>query len=157
MISAVSLCNVQALPSEAIRALPTDFLVKRRRSCVYFLCIGEDILYVGETENFRARMKSHVSDKSFDSVYIVWCSSREERKRLEKRFIAEFKPPLNGKLGRPQKPEHEKRINPVRQVGRWDDASWEFIQRAAAHGGENVTEFAKRVMMREAKSILGEK
>lgn len=55
-------------------------------------------------------------------------------------------------IGRP--PKRIKEINPVRQVGRWTDADWLIVRKAAEHQGQNVAEFAKETLLRRAKRIL---
>ena len=51
--------------------------------------------------------------------------------------------------GRP--PKLVKQINPVRQVGRWDDASWQKVRDAAAKRGLSVAAWARQLLLRAAK------
>jgi hypothetical protein len=59
------------------------------------------------------------------------------------------------KIGRPRKSASERYLNPVRQVGRWDDESWGLVKKAAEHMGISVAEFARKAILREAKKVMG--
>lgn len=51
-------------------------------------------------------------------------------------------------MGRP--PKKVKEINPVRQIGRWPDADWDIIRRAAKKAKLTVAEWARRILLRAA-------
>ncbi len=51
------------------------------------------------------------------------------------------------RIGRPPKKQSEKYANPVRQVGRWDDESWDKVRRAAEIDGVSVAEFVRNHLM----------
>lgn len=52
-------------------------------------------------------------------------------------------------VGRP--PKAEKQINPVRQVGRWDDESWQEVRDAAEVEGKSVAAWARVILLRAAR------
>lgn len=57
---------------------------------------------------------------------------------------------------RPGRPRKEvKEVNPTRQVGRWDDASWGLVKQAAEKAGKSVAEWAREKLLRAAKRELG--
>jgi hypothetical protein len=65
------------------------------KSGIYFLFNKKQLVYIGKTTNYPARVKTH-RDKDFDSMRFIEC----DEARLdycERRLIYYFKPPLNVK------------------------------------------------------------
>lgn len=63
---------------------------------VYFLCLGDHVVYVGQTVCLPARLNEHRAGKMFDAVYYVRCRA-EELNKQEARYIRELDPVLNVK------------------------------------------------------------
>lgn len=65
-------------------------------SGVYFLCKGNDIVYVGESTCLIARISAHLHEKikDFDSVYFLSIAPHARRK-VEKAFIQHYNPKYN--------------------------------------------------------------
>ena len=51
--------------------------------------------YVGYTSGLYLRLKKHLSNKSFDTVYVLWFNSLEEALENKKKMIKTFQPKLN--------------------------------------------------------------
>lgn len=67
--------------------------------CVYFLCLGRNVQYVGQSVNLLSRVGQHAADaKEFDRVFFIPVS-RPSLSRVEAAFIRLLHPPLNGTLG----------------------------------------------------------
>jgi excisionase family DNA binding protein len=62
-------------------------------SCIYFLINQGEIVYVGQTVKSFRRISDHV-DKEFDAFHII-PTSQDDLNRLEKLYIARFKPKYN--------------------------------------------------------------
>jgi len=61
---------------------------------VYFLVYKGIIVYVGMDSHYPSRIKQHISNKAFDSVYAIECAP-EEVKDVESHYISKFKPFYN--------------------------------------------------------------
>ena len=68
-------------------------LVQREDPVVYFLVLGTQVVYVGQTVNLASRLLGH-ADKVYDSVFYIRCRM-EERLAREAEYISFFNPPLN--------------------------------------------------------------
>jgi len=76
------------------------------RSGVYALCLGEEVIYVGQSKNVVARIAYHGKHGrvkihngklvllEFDRAWVKWCPERELNK-VEYRMIRELSPKLN--------------------------------------------------------------
>jgi excinuclease UvrABC nuclease subunit len=63
-------------------------------SYVYFLLDGDEIVYVGNSKHLHSRVKTHLTNKSFDAVkYIV--TDPFFGAKIERLLIAYFKPKYN--------------------------------------------------------------
>lgn len=62
---------------------------------VYFLCDGDEIVYVGQTSILTNRIKTHKPDKEFTDVYYITVQSTKEALRVEAYYIRRFKPKYN--------------------------------------------------------------
>ena len=58
-------------------------------------------------------------------------------------------------MARPPKPAHERYRTPARQLGRIPEDEWDTIQSAAAKAGKTLTEWAKEILLRNARRQLG--
>ena len=58
------------------------------------------------------------------------------------------------KGGRPRKPPGEKYLTPPRQIGRWTDEDWELVKSAAEKEGKTITDWAKAILLRNARRVL---
>lgn len=67
------------------------------RPCIYFLCEGDEVVYIGQATCAAARIASH-SGKPFTRAFILPCLI-EHLNDLEGTFIRAFKPRLNGNNG----------------------------------------------------------
>lgn len=63
------------------------------RAGVYFLCLGNEVVYVGQATKVGARVGAHF-DKEFDRVYYISCRE-SELTDYEGAFIYHLKPKLN--------------------------------------------------------------
>lgn len=72
----------------------------RRGPAVYVLCIGKEIVYVGQSRRPMARVEQHRIDGKllFTEVFFVHCEDHEMN-RLETQLIYFLKPLENGKMG----------------------------------------------------------
>jgi hypothetical protein len=63
---------------------------------IYFLCLGNEIVYIGQSVNIAGRVRDHRMDKtkSFDAVYFLPCY-KNNLDSLERKFIKYFKPKHN--------------------------------------------------------------
>lgn len=62
---------------------------------VYLLLKGDDVVYVGQSINYTARIASHKHDKDFDSFDLVPVSPHEDLNLIEFAYIAKFQPKHN--------------------------------------------------------------
>lgn len=95
----ISTWDVFGLPSVSDRrALPKD-------PGVYFLIVGTEVLYIGQTWRLDTRWRSHTHKSHLDrpNARIAFLSIAKQlpcvRGEVERLFIKRFNPPLN-KLGR---------------------------------------------------------
>ena len=64
-------------------------------SCVYFLCDGTKILYIGQSKNLYPRLSQHIEDgKRFNRVLYFYVQPNE-LDSVEIKLIKALKPPLN--------------------------------------------------------------
>jgi hypothetical protein len=64
-------------------------------SGVYFLCLADEVVYVGQSGSVAHRVKSHVQDKRFDRVFWMrWPA--HDLDRLERAMIRLLGPKYNG-------------------------------------------------------------
>ena len=64
-------------------------------SCVYFLCDGKQILYIGQSKNLYSRLSQHVEDgKRFKRVLYFYVQPNE-LDSVEYKLIKALRPPLN--------------------------------------------------------------
>lgn len=61
---------------------------------VYFLLQGKEVVYIGQTTKGIIRPISHVNDKEFDSIKIMYCE-RENLGELEHDYILKYNPKYN--------------------------------------------------------------
>ncbi len=73
-----------------------EFEIPQIPPCVYFLCLGEEIVYVGQSIGLARRIIDHSEDdrKLFDRVFYLHVP-KKQLSRIEAKFIAELKPRLN--------------------------------------------------------------
>lgn len=69
-----------------------------RVSGVYFLCQGDDVLYIGQSVDIHARVLEHRATKQFDRMFF-WPTPASELDRVEGALIRILKPVLNGNPG----------------------------------------------------------
>jgi len=60
---------------------------------IYFLCLGEDVVYVGQSKNVFARLSGH-REKDFDRVFFVRVAE-SQLDAVEMKFIKALNPSLN--------------------------------------------------------------
>ncbi len=70
---------------------------------VYFLCLGDEVVYVGQSVNVSARVLTHINEsrrpagKTFDPLRIFYLPVPEsELLRVESEFIGRLQPRYNG-------------------------------------------------------------
>lgn len=63
-------------------------------TCVYFLCLGGDVVYVGQTVNLPSRLHTHSGVKEFDRVFYLPVP-RSDLDLVETSFIKFLQPRLN--------------------------------------------------------------
>lgn len=79
------------------RLLALD-LYRRRGPGVYFLCFGDDVIYIGQSVRPVARVGEHLYRYRFDRAFLLPCA-RAGLSRLEGSFIRAFRPRQNGNPG----------------------------------------------------------
>jgi hypothetical protein len=74
---------------------------------IYFLCLGDEVVYVGQSVNVPGRVMTHVHEsrrpagKTFEPSRIFYLPAPEsELLRVESEFIARLKPRYNGETKR---------------------------------------------------------
>lgn len=89
----------------AVKSMP-DLLTARRpkpekKGVVYLLFSGLEIVYVGQTRDLYARLRSHDKRIPYDSYAVVDAASLTEwqRRELEAAYIKRFNPRLNRVCG----------------------------------------------------------
>lgn len=63
-------------------------------SCIYFLCLEGDVVYVGQAENVHSRLVEHKKNKLFDDVFYIRVGAHRMDK-VEKSLIAFLQPKYN--------------------------------------------------------------
>jgi len=82
---------------ETLRGLPADIVgssIPRPVSGIYFLILGEQIVYVGQSINILQRVGMHAATKEFDRYYYFECA-QEHLDSLEAYCIHKFCPTQN--------------------------------------------------------------
>jgi len=74
---------------------------------VYFLCDGDEVVYVGQSVEVLSRLAVHQRDKKFDRAYVLPVP-HEELDAVEGAFIRALKPSLNGRV-----PVNGKVVSPI--------------------------------------------
>jgi hypothetical protein len=74
---------------------------------VYFLCLGDEVVYVGQSVNVPARIMTHINEsrrpagKRFDPLRIFYLPvPGSELSRIESEFIGKLQPEYNGETRR---------------------------------------------------------
>ena len=93
-----------ALTNKAL--LTTEEIVKvalpwEKLSGVYFLVLGDEVVYVGQSTNVHARIPNH-ADKEFDKYAFVPCDV-DLLNKLESLYIHVLRPKINGNLNTQEK------------------------------------------------------
>jgi hypothetical protein len=99
------------LPPTKLQNVPglQEFPFVFPQPCVYFLCLGSEIVYIGSSQNLFSRLPIHFfggfalqDKKNFDSVFFIEIDAdRFDLQEVESAFIRRFKPRLN--FGQPTK------------------------------------------------------
>jgi hypothetical protein len=71
-----------------------DDLQSRFGSFVYFLCVGDEVVYVGQTGDLQARLYGHNNRFAFDAVYVLGVP-QVERLAIEYYWIGKLRPKYN--------------------------------------------------------------
>lgn len=61
---------------------------------VYFLLYDEEVVYVGQTTNGINRPLSHIKDKNFNKIRLIYCNT-EQLGEIEQKFILKYDPIYN--------------------------------------------------------------
>lgn len=85
--------TVADLPPEAVRLLPGQMRNVRDGSYVYFLCDGDECVYVGQAINLTRRVFQHSKAKDFGDVYYI--EAGENPFEVERAWIKRLRPTLN--------------------------------------------------------------
>jgi hypothetical protein len=65
---------------------------------IYFLFDGEDLVYVGQSNNVLSRVQTHAAKSvQFDRYAVVECQLNELNE-LEGKYITQYKPKLNKRM-----------------------------------------------------------
>lgn len=92
--------NPPRAPSAISRLAPLKPLDREGVCGVYFLCLGDEVVYVGSSINVPARVAQHAKDKTYDRVYMLPVP-RESLRDTEGAFIRMLRPKGNGSTGTP--------------------------------------------------------
>lgn len=66
-----------------------------QKTCgVYFLVLGKEVVYVGQSEDVHSRISAHERTKEFDSTFVVPCE-QSGLSHMESRYIVSLRPRLN--------------------------------------------------------------
>ena len=65
------------------------------RTGIYFLCKGQEVVYVGQSRNVLQRLYAHDRSKDFDSV-LMMPIPEELLNEIEQHWIERIKPKLKG-------------------------------------------------------------
>lgn len=70
---------------------------------IYFMCLKNEVVYVGQSTSVPGRLKQHGDSKEYDRVYFVRVAS-EQLNEVENRFIKALNPKYNrqSKIQRPK-------------------------------------------------------
>lgn len=103
------------IPTDGRGLTGTDHIVKhaavyQRLAGVYFLLLGAEIVYVGQSVNVLARLASHQTrgEIEFDRFFIERCS-QDQLVNLEAMYIAKLKPRHN--IAQPQERPEQVQVN----------------------------------------------
>lgn len=83
-------------PLQALKKKLRGYSHQMIATCVYFLCSGTEIVYVGQTTNLPARIATHMREKkdAFDQVFYIPIPE-SALSQVEGAFIRALKPRLN--------------------------------------------------------------
>jgi hypothetical protein len=62
--------------------------------CIYFLCLDDRIVYIGQTINLQGRLTAHVLEKNFDRIFFFECAA-EDLNTVEATLIEYYDPEYN--------------------------------------------------------------
>jgi hypothetical protein len=83
---------------EGLRQIPglVDITGEMRRSGIYFLCDGNELLYIGQSVSVSSRISTHHHEGKFNRViFMAW--PPDDLNDVEGALIRALKPPLNGR------------------------------------------------------------
>lgn len=97
---------------EHLRRWGTEFIPP----CVYFLCAGKEIIYVGQSVNLATRIGAHYGEKAglFDRVFFLPVP-KERLNDVELAFITALSPRLNRTSGNGEKRSAEGGGRPLKE------------------------------------------
>ena len=99
--------KISTYPPSSISNLPNLQQVPKYgfNSGIYFLCFGDEVVYVGQSTSPASRIASHVLEgkKVFDRVYLLPIPE-QDLNNVETAFIKTFNPKYNGKIRGTDKP-----------------------------------------------------
>lgn len=72
----------------------TECFVPPSGPCIYFLCRGDEVVYIGQSINLSSRLGQHLDMKHFDRVFYV-SVPREDLTWRELELINQYQPELN--------------------------------------------------------------
>jgi len=88
-------CPPQLSAIQNLFALPIDYYFSS--SGVYFLCLNNEIVYIGQSVNVSSRIAQHFEAKEFDSVFYIPVPPCD-LDRFETALIKYYQPILNKRL-----------------------------------------------------------
>jgi hypothetical protein len=126
--STVCRCCKQTVQSHPVTHLATQALISHwvdlaelrgKGSGVYYLVLGEVVVYVGKTTAPETRIRAHIcSGKQFDSVRWVAFDNAEEMHEFELSEISRLRPFYNSRsLSRKSKSNAERKFRPNNTFG----------------------------------------
>lgn len=77
--------------------------------CIYFLIMGGEIVYVGQTKSGMKRILCHLETKEFDSIGVIRCEEKDLDEK-ETYYIAKLNPLYNKTLTNAQSSKRIKQI-----------------------------------------------
>jgi hypothetical protein len=83
---------------EGLRQIPglVDITGEMRRSGIYFLCDGNELLYIGQSVSVSSRISTHHHEGKFNRViFMAW--PPDDLNDVEGALIRALNPPLNGR------------------------------------------------------------
>lgn len=89
--------SVRNLIGDGLKSLDTSKI-----ACVYFLCWGGKVYYIGQTKDLVRRLMAHREKGEFDEILYFEVDDDRQRCELEESLISSLRPPLNKKISRQQ-------------------------------------------------------